>query len=177
MVNEKKLISKILKGDKDSSRKLIEIYYNEILNYIYSRVFDKNEAEDIVQEVFLGMLLTIKGFDSRKSSFRTYLYQIAKYKIIDHIRKITPLKEFEFLNLDENTDHISLKSKDENLIFEIEEYFKYNNNKYLELFNMKFKEDLTFKEISIRENISESTIKTRYYKMIEIIRKEFFYEQ
>lgn len=177
MVNEKKLISKILKGDNVSSKKLIEIYYNEILNYIYSRVFDKNEAEDITQEVFLGMLLTIKGYNPKKSTFRTYLYQIAKYKIIDHIRKITPLKEFEFLNLDDNHDKIPLDYNKGDLIFEIEEYLKSSNSKYLELFNMKFIEDLTFKEISTRENISESTIKTRYYKMIEIIRKEFFHEQ
>lgn len=176
MVNEKKLITKILKGDNLSSRKLIEIYYDEILNYIYSRVFDKNEAEDITQEVFLGMLLTIKGYDSKKSSFKTYLYQITKYKIIDHIRKITPLKEFEFLNLDDNHDKIPLNYKEDNLFFEIEEYLKSSNSKYLELFYLKFIKDLTFKEISLLKGISESTIKTRYYKMIKTIRKEFFHE-
>lgn len=46
------------------------------------------------------------------------------------------------------------------------------NNEWIRIFQMKIFEELSFKEISKELGISENTVKTRYYTMIKMLKKE-----
>jgi RNA polymerase sigma-70 factor (ECF subfamily) len=63
-----------------------EQYSNRLIAFIRSRVFDENEAEDILQEVFIRVhhhLCCLPEW----SKMERWIYQIARHLIIDHYRR------------------------------------------------------------------------------------------
>jgi len=86
LIEEKKLINRILKGDKFALYFFYQTYHSKLLSFIKKRVKDKSDAEELLQDVFLSGLESLRDF-SQKSSLYTYLCAIAKYKIIDYYRK------------------------------------------------------------------------------------------
>lgn len=87
MYDEKRLIRRVRKNsDKSAADELIRNYYDEILRYTFRQTSDNETALDLTQDIFVSMLKTIARYDDKISSFRTWLYRIATYKIIDHHR-------------------------------------------------------------------------------------------
>lgn len=70
------LVSKILKGDKDSFSSLVGIYQNQLYNFIYKLTYSKEDSEEILQDVFIKVYNNLYRYDSRYS-FSTWIYRIA----------------------------------------------------------------------------------------------------
>lgn len=87
MINKKinKLVLKAQRGDKEALRKLYDQFFNQIYYYVYSRINNVHEAQEVTSEVFLSMVEGIKNFKG-ESSFKNYIFAIAKNKIRDYIR-------------------------------------------------------------------------------------------
>ena len=64
----------------------VDQYGDYLYRYAISRIHEPAVAEDLVQETLLAALQGKEGFKGR-SSEKTWLTGILKYKIIDHIRK------------------------------------------------------------------------------------------
>jgi len=74
-----KWIKRIKQGaDQQSANRLIAHYFDEIYNYVYQRVNHEPTAMDVTQEVFVSMLQSLDNYQSEKSLFRTWLYNISK---------------------------------------------------------------------------------------------------
>ncbi|HEY1060265.1 MAG TPA: sigma-70 family RNA polymerase sigma factor [Daejeonella sp.] len=67
-------------------KKWVERYADYLFRYAILRIHDQDLAKDLVQETFLAGLKSLSGF-AGKSSERTWLTAILKYKIIDLYRK------------------------------------------------------------------------------------------
>lgn len=61
-------------------------YSHDVLHFLLFMGVKKEQAEDLVQEVFMRVLKTQSGFKG-KSSEKTWLYTIAKNIAVDHFRK------------------------------------------------------------------------------------------
>lgn len=84
---EDRLIQRLQKNnDKQAAEILCRKYYQEIYAYLYCQFPEKETVMDITQEVFVSMLQTIWSYDRSKTKFRTWLYQVATYKLIDYFR-------------------------------------------------------------------------------------------
>jgi RNA polymerase sigma-70 factor (TIGR02943 family) len=64
----------------------VEAHADYLYNYTISRINDKEQAKDLVQETFLAALEKVSSFE-QKSSERTWLTAILRNKIIDVYRK------------------------------------------------------------------------------------------
>jgi RNA polymerase sigma-70 factor (TIGR02943 family) len=64
----------------------VERYADDLYCYAYARLNAEEQARDLVQETFLAALEKLDQFQGR-SSERTWLIAILKYKIIDVYRK------------------------------------------------------------------------------------------
>jgi len=71
---------------KPDPAKWVDLYGNYLFRYAFFRVNNKSTAEDIVQETFLSALKAIDNFKF-KSTEKTWLTGILKFKIIDYYRK------------------------------------------------------------------------------------------
>ncbi|MEO1616104.1 MAG: sigma-70 family RNA polymerase sigma factor [Planctomycetota bacterium] len=80
------LIEQIRDGDGDAWQALIDRYEGRLLAYTRNRIRDSAAAEDIVQEAFVGFLISLPNYDGSRP-LESYLFSICAYKLTDHLRK------------------------------------------------------------------------------------------
>lgn len=74
-----------LDGDESGFDELIRTYHDNVIYFIYRYVKNFEAAEDLAADTFMDLIVHRKRY-SFKSSFKTYLFSIAKNKAIDYIR-------------------------------------------------------------------------------------------
>ena len=79
-------IARLQAMDETAWAAVQEDYYRRIYFYVKRFVGDHQTAEDLTQDVFLGALRGIAGFDT-SYTFDQFLFGIAKNRVIDHYRK------------------------------------------------------------------------------------------
>jgi RNA polymerase sigma-70 factor (ECF subfamily) len=85
--DEAKLISRCQQGDQDALKEIFELHHGKVYRVAYGILRHREEALDIVQEVFIKLFRSIKNFKG-ESRFSTYLYRMAVNAAIDHVRKM-----------------------------------------------------------------------------------------
>ncbi len=80
------LIQRIRAGQPEAWQELIARYEGRLLAYVLRRVKDRQAAEDIVQETFLGFLTSLPHYDATRS-LENWLFSIAAHKLTDHLRR------------------------------------------------------------------------------------------
>ena len=66
---------------------LYDEYFDRIAHYIYVRIGDRNEAEDLAGEVFVKALESLKSYKERGIPMQAWLFRIAHNVSVDHLRK------------------------------------------------------------------------------------------
>lgn len=79
-----RLVRKAKGADASAQSRLISLFYTKIYRYIYYRVNQKEDAEDLTNDVFVRML---ESLENQSGSFFAWLYQIASNRIVDYYRK------------------------------------------------------------------------------------------
>lgn len=163
--------------DRQAADELIRNYYKEIYGYVYRQVGEKEQAMDLTQEIFLGMLSGIGTYDKKKAGFRTWLYRIATHKIVDYYRsrayqKRDAMVSIELLQLEGEGD-LEIQATDQEMAAQIFHYLGSQDSILEEIFRLKFYGEYTFEEIGEILAIPVSTVKTKYYGAQKAIRKEF----
>ena len=62
-MNEKALIKKCQRGDKQAFEELIRLYYDYVSGFLLKTTTDSTISEDLAQETFLKMIRSIEKFD------------------------------------------------------------------------------------------------------------------
>ena len=94
---EAELISRCQQGDQDALKEIFNQYHRKVYRVAYGVVRQREDALDVVQEVFIKLFRSIKIFKG-KSAFYTYLYRLTMNTAIDYSRRG---KRAVFLSLDE----------------------------------------------------------------------------
>jgi len=92
-VNEAQLISRCQQGDQEALKEIFNQYHQKVYRIAYGVVRQREEALDIVQEVFIKLFRSIRQFQG-KSRFYTYLYRMTMNTAIDHTRKMKKVPSF-----------------------------------------------------------------------------------
>ena len=173
-----KLIEEYLKGNDDSLKELFDVYTTSIYNFAF-RFTKEDYSDDIVQDTFLKVWKNLKKFNKDKSSFKTWIFTIARNTIIDFLKK---KKISTFSELDNDEENFENEIKDEadlpDEIFSKIEDEKVLNilvdelpAKYKEVIILYYQEDMTFKEIGETLGKPLNTIKSYHYRAIEMLKK------
>jgi len=80
------LIEAVQRGDQDAWREVIGRYEGRLVSFARRMLAQRSEAEDLVQETFLGLMRSLPNYD-KKRSLETYLFAILRHKLSDHYRK------------------------------------------------------------------------------------------
>lgn len=72
-------------GDKQAGRQLVKRYYEPIYRFFFGKVAD-GACEDLTQETFEVLIRRREGYRG-EGPFRAYLYGIARFVLVAHIRK------------------------------------------------------------------------------------------
>ena len=87
MQEEEDLVRRAQKQDQEALAEIYEKYFDKIYRYIFFRVGNTQEAEDMAQQVFLKMLEKIASFKWRSIPLSAWLFRIAHNQVVDYLRK------------------------------------------------------------------------------------------
>lgn len=71
---------------KDIFHELYQKYHQDLFQFLFYMVKNREVAEDLVQEVYIKVLKSYENFEG-KSSEKTWLFSIARHVAIDYFRK------------------------------------------------------------------------------------------
>jgi RNA polymerase sigma-70 factor (ECF subfamily) len=80
------LVEEIRAGEATAWKRLIERYHGRLLAFARARTPTVSDAEDIVQEAFVGFIQSLPNFDASRS-LETSLFTILRYKLVDLLRQ------------------------------------------------------------------------------------------
>jgi len=83
---EANLIRRVQSGDEMAFREVVDRYQAKVFSIIYGILRNRNDAEDIAQQVFAKIYFSIGNFDFR-SSLLTWIYKITVNECYDYLRK------------------------------------------------------------------------------------------
>jgi RNA polymerase sigma-70 factor (ECF subfamily) len=86
-VKIEQVIRRAKKGDAQAITMLYQTYADAIYRYIYYRVPNDTDAEDLTAEVFLRMVEGLPGYQLTGAPFESWLYRIAAARIADFYRR------------------------------------------------------------------------------------------
>lgn len=177
MEEEARLIRQVQRtGSRSAAETLIRKYFDEIYAYVHRRTSDRQIAMNITQNVFIAVLQSIESYDPKRANFRTWLYRIARNKTIDHYRsrsaekrRILSLEQTDIPDEAEFTRRIEAKS----LLSSVQRYIDSLETSLQQIFRLKVYGNRTFAQIATMLDMPESTVKTKYYRLVKTLRKEF----
>ncbi len=85
--NENNLINKIIEGDKEAFRQIVNNYQDMVYHLALVYLKNEQEAEDLTQEVFISVYENIHSF-RKESNLKTWIYRITINKSINQLRKM-----------------------------------------------------------------------------------------
>jgi RNA polymerase sigma-70 factor (ECF subfamily) len=159
------LVQDYISGDEKALEVLINRHNQRITSFIYSKVMDRDIAEDIFQDTFIKVIKTLKkGTYSEEGKFLPWVMRIAHNLIIDHFRKNKRMPRFEGneefnifsvlgddkLNAEKQLIKDQIDSDLSKLIEELPDDQK-------EVLVMRIYRDMSFKEISENTGVSINT--------------------
>jgi len=164
------LVDRYLTGDMSAFEELMLRYERPIYRVCYRFVENREDAQDLAQEVFIKAFEHLTSF-RRESSLKTWLYRIAMNHCINHVKKNS--KEFV-----EVTDFIgSVKPSIQSVLEEQEQraqfrrLIKHLPPKQKAIVEMRINEQLSYEEIARMSGRSVSTIKASVFFALEKLRK------
>lgn len=151
---------------EDEFSKLYEKYYTLIYAISFSMLKNKEDSEDITQQVFTK----IWNMDKKNlptNSEATWLYRLTKNETLNFLRN-----QRQILDIDD-VYYINEEDKKLNLVMEKDEYNRILsklNHEEQEIVSLKILSDLSFREISQILNIPIGTVQWKYYKSLHTLK-------
>ena len=100
-MEEHSLIKELKDGDNEGFRYVYEKYKDKLFSYIFYKIKNKSEAEDLVQEVFTKIYKNIGLYDEKHGTFYNFLLSNANQIIAEYSRKnISREQKVEHVKLD-----------------------------------------------------------------------------
>lgn len=175
--NPKALMRLAKEGDTDAFAKIYEVYFVPVFRYIYLRVKEKQDAEDLTQTVFLKVYQAVLRFEEQDRSPLAYFFTVARNTVIDHWRKKkavlleNPEKEVvETPQAAEDPEDIVQKNEIANTL---QQAIRELTEEQQSVIILKFINDLSNKEISNITQKSEEAVRQLQCRAIKALRQYF----
>ncbi|WP_158862195.1 RNA polymerase sigma factor [Maribellus comscasis] len=169
-----KLVKALKNGAPTAFDELFSIYGNRLYGFVFGYLKMKEEAEEIVQEVFLTVWRTRKNLKP-ELSFKAYLFKIAYHQILEHFERTTKQQEYKHHIIDEAVDFtndVDERLNYQMLLDKVETVINQLPPRQKEILIKKKKEGLSLKEIARQLKISPKTVENHLSEALKNIKKE-----
>ncbi|VAW29659.1 hypothetical protein MNBD_BACTEROID07-1138 [hydrothermal vent metagenome] len=172
LTDEKTLVKALKNGDKVAFEKIFRMYHKQLYFFCYSFLNQKEDAENLTQDVFVKLWVNRASLDCEKS-FSGFLFTMTKNLTLNYIRKTIHQQIFvsQLLNnkpedccqTEKQVSFNEAKSILNNLINRLP-------TKRKEIFLLSREKGLSHKEISKHLDISVHTVESQVSKALKFIR-------
>jgi RNA polymerase sigma-70 factor (ECF subfamily) len=153
---------------------LVDRYKEKLYWPIRQLVLNHEDADDILQETFIKVFKNIKGFEG-KSSLYTWMYRIALNQSLTFLNKRSKMMKVSVEQyLDEQSDRLIDDNYFDGSAIDIilQKAISQLPDKQRVTFNMRYFQDLSYKQIAEITEQSEGGLKANYFHAVQKI-KEF----
>lgn len=163
--NLEKLVTEAQAGSEQAFHELYALLVDRLFAYTVSRVRNRDEAMDIVQEIFIDIWKALPRFTYQTDGHvYGFVFLVAKRKLAKHYanRKITvPLEDVDLSDMYEfDTDSLS----DAQTITKAMEHLSERDR---EVLTLRYWSGLSFQEIADMLEEKETTVKVRHHRALE----------
>ena len=170
---EQNLIKRAQNGEEQPFGQLYDHYLPAIYRFVLVKVNNKAEAEDLTHEVFLSAWQNLKGYKFQGFPFSSWLYQIARNKVIDHYR--TKKANTSFEDLEEGVlKVVGVVERNLEIRLDVErvkEAIAQLTQEQQDVIIMKFVEDLANDEIAKALDKSEGAVRLLQHRAINNLKE------
>ena len=169
------IISEAKKGKRQAQNQVMDMFWGNVFNYVFLKINDEEEAEDVAIETFTKVFAKLKLYNS-DFDFKTWILSIAHNTMVDHIRKKPALK----LSLDDENYPIEIQedlpSPEESLIQQqdndalIRDLQKLKPE-YRKILELRFLEEKTYKEIAEELDLTLANVKVRILRARQLLQE------
>ncbi|MEX0736415.1 MAG: sigma-70 family RNA polymerase sigma factor [Bacteroidota bacterium] len=183
------LVEAFRKGDEKAFEELIRRYQHQVANLIYLTLGNREEVDDLTQEVFIRVYRSLHRFEHSASVF-SWIYRITMNLCIDEIRrrKIKRTLSLEFFTdhtLERERQSKETSNAEDDLLLKEKKRMVSNALQRLsplhrQIILLREYEDLTYEEIATTLRISKQAVKSRIFRAREELRtllKDYFKER
>ena len=148
--------------------KLYTEFRPKVLGYIRTRVNNKDDAEDLCEDVFLKAYRLSDSYDPAKASPGTWIYNITRSTVIDYFRKTRPTEEIpEDLSDDSSPDEGILNAE---LLEELAAALETLPPELTDIIVLRYYDRLQLTQIALKLGISYGAVKIRHNKALSLLR-------
>lgn len=156
-------------------KEIFDQYYTPIKNFLYYKCGDVALAEDLTQDVF--MKVWDKREEINQETVKSYLYTIANNMLLNKLRHSKVVMNFAEKNKDkhnEQSPHYALEEKE--FKAELEKTIGDMSEKQREVFLMNRIDELTYKEIAERLELSVKAVEKRMHGALGYLKEKIKYK-
>ncbi|NBW28038.1 MAG: sigma-70 family RNA polymerase sigma factor [Flavobacteriaceae bacterium] len=173
------LVKNYIAGDENSLSILINRHQSKIYGFIYSKLSDRDIADDIFQDTFIKVIKTLKSNSyNEEGKFLPWVMRISHNLIIDYYRKNKKMPMFRetedfsiFSIMSDNVPNIESKLITTQVESDLRKLIEELPEDQKEVLVMRMYQDLSFKEISELTGVSINTALGRMRYAIMNLRK------
>ncbi len=173
------LVKNYIAGEEQSLAVLIERHQSKIYGFIYSKIGDRDVADDVFQDTFIKVIKTLKSNAyNEEGKFLPWVMRIAHNLVVDHFRKVKkmPMQReteeysiFSFMSDDSlNIEGRIITNQVENDLQRLLEELPADQK---EVLLMRMYQDMSFKEIAESTGVSINTALGRMRYALMNLRK------
>ena len=159
------LVTAYLQGDESALSTLITRHKQRIYSFIYSKVFDRDVAEDVFQDTFIKVINSLKrGKYNEEGKFLPWVMRISHNLVIDHFRKNNRMPKFEnntdfniFSVLSDNSLNAENSMIKGQVASDVRRLVEELPDDQKQVLLMRIYKDMSFKEISQQTGVSINT--------------------
>lgn len=171
-MNDLELVNLIKSGNKYAFAQIYERYFGVLYLHAYHRLRDKDEAKDLVQELF-SYLWSHRESLAPASNFSSYLYASVRNRVLNILAH--KYVEDKFLlslqhadsKVEAVTDHLA---RERQLAMIIEKEIQSLPPKMRQVFELSRKANLSYKEIAARLELSEQSVRSHVKGALRLLR-------
>ncbi len=179
-LEDTELVRHYVSGNESAFEILLKRHKDRVFNYVHMTLRDRQLAEDIFQETFTKAIITLKaGKYNDEGKFLPWIMRIAHNLIIDSYRRNKKMPSVEpknedhdiFATLNVFDKNIESEMIEEQIVTDLRKLVQHLPEEQREVIIMRHYEDLSFKEIADKTNVSINTALGRMrYALINLRR-------
>jgi len=167
-LSDSKLIEVILKKNREAYRELFDRYNRKLFVYILHLVGNREETEDILQNVFTKTYRNIKNFDQTRK-FSSWIYRIAHNEAVNYLKRRNKRYTVSWEDVSTSKDKLDIASADmpveekwmhEEVTKEIHDAMEKLPPKYKEILTMRYYQEYSYEKIGKIMNKPVNTVGT-----------------
>lgn len=179
--SEEYLVKKILKGDQNLFRILVERHSPMVFFVVRKFIKDENEVQEIAQQIFVKTYEKLDRYNM-ESKFSTWLYSLAMNHCRDNFKSVQRKNKIvsdDGVELDQfesegRTPYLNLEMKEWKQ--RLKQALGHLKSDYSEPFLMKYRDEMSYEMMAEKTGVSVSALKVRVHRarkeLKELIDKE-----